>query len=93
MEEYRALRRDVAEPVLDRLRRSPIADDLIRLLGERLFACFEYHGDDLAADLAAMAENPATQTWWRLTAPCRRPVGEAGPGEWWADMEQVFLLE
>ncbi|MDW6057236.1 L-rhamnose mutarotase [Streptomyces sp. FXJ1.4098] len=68
VEEYRALHRDVPEPVLDRLRRSHIANYSIRLLGDRLFACFEYHGDDLAADLAAMAENPATQAWWRLTA-------------------------
>ncbi|KAK1177014.1 L-rhamnose mutarotase [Streptomyces sp. NBS 14/10] len=68
VEDYRALHRDVPEPVLDRLRRSPIADYSIHLLGDRLFACFEYHGDDLAA----MAENPATQAWWRLTAPCRR---------------------
>ncbi|MEU3478403.1 L-rhamnose mutarotase [Streptomyces sp. NPDC033754] len=92
-DEYRELHRAVPEPVIDRLRRSHIANYSIHLLGDRLFSYFEYHGDDLDADLALMAEDPATQDWWRLTAPCQRPVEEAAPGEWWASAEQVFLME
>ena len=92
-DEYRELHRSVPEPVLDQLRRCHIANYSIHLLGDRLFSYFEYHGDDLAADLALMAEDPATQEWWRLTAPCQEPVEEAAPGEWWASMEQVFLME
>ncbi|MFF3176584.1 L-rhamnose mutarotase [Streptomyces sp. NPDC057900] len=91
--EYRELHRAVPEPVLDRLRRSHIANYSIHLLGDRLFSYFEYHGDDLAADLALMADDPATQEWWRLTAPCQRPVAEAGPGARWVSAEQVFLME
>ncbi|MFJ4521817.1 L-rhamnose mutarotase [Streptomyces sp. NPDC088810] len=93
VDEYRELHRRVPGPVLDRLRRSHIANYSIHILGDRLFAYFEYHGDDLASDLAAIAEDPATQRWWRLTAPCQRPVAEARPGGWWADLEQVFLME
>ncbi|WP_406416841.1 L-rhamnose mutarotase [Streptomyces sp. NBC_00873] len=92
-DEYRDLHRNVPEPVLERLRRCHIANYSIHLLGDRLFAYFEYHGDDLPADLARMAADPATQAWWRLTEPCQQPVDEAGPGEWWASMEQVFLME
>ncbi|MDH6219787.1 L-rhamnose mutarotase [Streptomyces pseudovenezuelae] len=92
-DEYRELHRSVPEPVLDRLRRCHIANYSIHLLGDQLFSYFEYHGDDLAADLALMAEDPATQEWWQLTAPCQEPVKEATPGEWWASMEQVFLME
>ncbi|WP_406447844.1 L-rhamnose mutarotase [Streptomyces sp. NBC_00876] len=91
--EYRELHRAVPEPVLDRLRRSHIANYSIHLLGDRLFSYFEYHGDDLDADLALMADDPATQEWWRLTAPCQSPVAEAAPGTWWASAEQVFLME
>ncbi|WP_405904422.1 L-rhamnose mutarotase [Streptomyces sp. NBC_00656] len=58
-----------------------------------LFAHFEYAGDDLAADLALMAADEPTQAWWRLTDPCQEPVAEAGTGERWASMEQVFLME
>ncbi|MET9677797.1 L-rhamnose mutarotase [Streptomyces sp. NPDC006482] len=92
-EDYRRLHREVPEAVLDRLRQCHIANYSIHLLGDRLFGYFEYHGEDLAADLAAMAADPATHDWWRLTSPCQRPVDEAAPGEWWAAMEQVFLME
>ena len=89
----RELHRAVPEPVLDRLRACRIANYSIHLLGDRLFAYFEYHGDDLDADLARMAADEATQEWWRRTAPCQTPVPEAAPGEWWATAEQVFLME
>ncbi|MFF2409601.1 L-rhamnose mutarotase [Streptomyces sp. NPDC058092] len=93
IDEYRHLHLDVPEPVLRQLRRCHIANYSIHLLGDRLFAYFEYHGDDLTADLAVMTADPATQAWWRLTEPCQQPVEEAAPGEWWASMEQVFLME
>jgi len=93
VDEYRALHRAVPEPVLERLRHCHIANYSIHLLGDRLFGYFEYHGEDLAADLARMADDPATQEWWELTAPCQQPVDEAAPGEWWASMEQVFFME
>ncbi|GLY70847.1 L-rhamnose mutarotase [Amycolatopsis taiwanensis] len=91
--EYVELHRAVPEPVLDRLRRSNIANYSIHLLGNELFSYFEYHGEDLDADLAAIAADEATQAWWRLTDPCQEPVPEARPGEWWASMDQVFLME
>ncbi|MEU0834121.1 L-rhamnose mutarotase [Streptomyces sp. NPDC005969] len=93
VDEYCELHREVPEAVLDRLRRCHITNYSIHLLGDRLFSYFEYHGDDLAADLALMAADRATQNWWQLTAPCQQPVDEAAPGEWWASMEQVFLME
>ena len=92
-DEYRELHRNVPGPVLDRLRRCHIANYSIHLLGDRLFSYFKYHGDDLAADLGLMADDPATQEWWLLTGPCQQPVDDAAPGEWWASMEQVFLME
>jgi L-rhamnose mutarotase len=91
--EYRELHLGVPEPVLRQLRRAHIANYSIHLLGDRLFSYFEYHGDDLEADLAAIGEDEATQQWWRLTDPCQEPVPDARPGEWWASMEQVFLME
>ncbi|MFW6694002.1 L-rhamnose mutarotase [Streptomyces sp. MAR4 CNX-425] len=91
--EYRELHRNVPAPVLDTLRRCRIANYSIHLLGDRLFGYFEYHGDDLAADLARVAADEATREWWARTDPCQEPVEEAAPGEWWAPMEQVFLME
>ncbi|MFI1301864.1 L-rhamnose mutarotase [Streptomyces sioyaensis] len=93
LDEYRALHRDVPQAVVDRLRECHVANYSIHLLGDRLFSYFEYHGDDLAADMALMASDEATQAWWNLTGPCQQPVPEAAAGEWWAAMEQVFLME
>jgi L-rhamnose mutarotase len=91
--EYRELHLAVPEPVLARLRASHVANYSIHLLGDRLFSYFEYHGQDLAADLAAMAQDKATQQWWELTDPCQERVPEAGPDDWWTPLEQVFLME
>jgi L-rhamnose mutarotase len=91
--EYRELHRAVPPAVLERLRSSRIADYSIHLLGETLFSYFEYHGEDLAADLAAIAEDEASREWWRLTDPCQEPVPEAEPGAWWTSMEEVFFME
>ncbi|WP_097911792.1 L-rhamnose mutarotase [Streptomyces sp. b84] len=90
---YLQLHREVPEAVLGRLRRCNIANYSIHLLGDRLFAYLEYHGEDLDGDLALVASDPATQEWWLRTDPCQEPVAEAAPGEWWASMEQVFLME
>ncbi|WP_345649564.1 L-rhamnose mutarotase [Streptomyces tremellae] len=92
-DEYVELHRAVPEPVLARLRASHVANYSIHLLRDRLFSYFEYHGDDLGADLRAVAADPATQEWWKLTDPCQERVPEAAPGEWWAAAERVFLME
>ena len=92
-EEYVRVHARVPAPVLDRIRRCHIANYSIHLLGDRLIAYFEYHGDDLAADLAEMAADEATRRWWRVTDPIQVPLPEAGPGGHWAAAEQVFALE
>ncbi|MET9730419.1 L-rhamnose mutarotase [Streptomyces sp. NPDC006458] len=92
-DEYRELHRDVPRPVLDRLRSRHIANYSIHLYGDLLFAYFEYHGDDLVADLARLADDEATQAWWHLTDSCQERVKEAGPEDRWASLEQVFLME
>jgi len=55
-----------------------------------MFAYFEYHGDDYAADMARMAADPVTQEWWAVCMPCQEPLETRKEGEWWADMAEVF---
>ena len=55
-----------------------------------LFAYFEYHGTDFKADMAKMAADPKTQEWWRICEPMQVPLETRKPGEWWAEMENVF---
>jgi len=58
-----------------------------------LFAYFEYVGTDFAADMARMAADAKTQEWWAIMKPMQKPLPTRGPGEWWADMEEVFHLD
>ena len=55
-----------------------------------LFAYFEYHGTDFAADMAKMAADATTQEWWAVCMPCQKPLETRAEGEWWAGMEEVF---
>ena len=55
-----------------------------------LFAYFEYHGTDFAADMARMAEDETTRRWWTITDPMQTPLETASEGEWWASTEMVF---
>jgi L-rhamnose mutarotase len=55
-----------------------------------MFAYWEYHGQDFAADSAAIAADPKTQEWWKLCGPMQAPLPTRAEGEWWAMMEEVF---
>lgn len=58
-----------------------------------LFAYFEYHGTDFAADSAKMAADPKTQEWWAINMPLQVPLGTVNEGDWWATTEEVFHVD
>lgn len=58
-----------------------------------LFSYFEYIGEDWAADAAKMAADPKTQEWWAVTMPMQSPLETRRPGEWWAEMDEVFHVD
>ena len=98
IEEYNRLHADVWPDVLDRIHRSNIRNYSIflrRLPDGRhyLFSYFEYVGSDFAADMAAMAADPRTQEWWKITDPCQEPLPDRAEGEWWAAAEEVFHVD
>jgi len=88
--EYRRLHAAVWPEVLARIERSHIRNYSIFLHAGWLFSYFEYAGSDFAADMAAMAEDPVTQRWWDVCKPMQEPLESRAPGEWWAEMEEVF---
>ena len=55
-----------------------------------MFAYFEYHGQDWAADAAKMAADPKTQEWWAIHMPMQAPLATRKEGDWWAMAEEVF---
>ena len=67
---------------------------ITELDGEKyLFSYFEYVGDDFAADMKAIAEDPLTQKWWKETDPCQIQLPNRKPGANWSEMEMVNLIE
>ena len=98
IEEYNRLHADVWPDVLDQIHRSNIRNYSIFLRklpdGKHyLFSYFEYVGSDFAADMAAMAADPRTQEWWKITDPCQEPLPDRAEGEWWAAAEEVFHVD
>jgi L-rhamnose mutarotase len=55
-----------------------------------LFSYFEYVGGDFKADMDKMAADPKTQEWWAIMKPMQAPLRTRAPGEWWAEMQEVF---
>jgi L-rhamnose mutarotase len=43
--------------------------------------------------MAKMAADPTTQKWWAVMEPMQQPLETRAPGEWWAEMEEVFHLD
>ena len=93
--DYKRLHAAVWPAVLERIAASGIRNYTIFLREPEnlLFASWEYHGDDLDADLAAIAADPETRRWWTFTDPCQRPLASRAPGEHWAAMEEVFHVD
>lgn len=93
--EYRQLHSQVWPAVLAQIRHSNICNYTIYLREPEhlLFSHFEYHGENFAADMAKMAEDPDTQRWWAICSPCQEPLATRNPAEHWAEMIEVFHLE
>ncbi|MEO5687607.1 MAG: L-rhamnose mutarotase [Burkholderiaceae bacterium] len=93
--EYKRLHSAVWPRVLERIRQSNLCNYTIFLREPEnlLFATWEYHGADFAADMAAIAADPETQRWWTLTDPCQQPLASRAAGQHWAAMEAVFHVD
>ena len=91
--EYAEIHANVWPEVLAMIHQCNIRNYSIFHHHNTLFAYFEYHGTDFAADMAKMAADPKTQEWWSVMMPMQRPVANRAPGEWWANMEEVFHLD
>lgn len=92
IDEYKRLHAAVWPDVLAQIANSNIRNYSIFLREPEnlLFGYWEYHGSDIAADLARMAEDPETREWWTHTDPCQSPLSTRADGEQWAMMDEVF---
>lgn len=87
---YERLHAETWPGVLDAIQRANLRNYSIFRHGARLFAYFEYVGDDFEVDMAAISADPVTQQWLRLTNQMQRPLPERRPGEWWMTIPEVF---
>lgn len=93
IEKYKEYHRKVWPEVLQTITECNIRNYSIFLKDDLLFGYMEYHGQDRQADWAKMAADPKTQEWWSIMEPMQQPLSTRKPGEWWADMEEVFHVE
>ena len=91
--EYRALHADAWPDVLAALTRASVRNYSIFIRDGVLFSYLEYTGSDYERDMAEIATDEATRSWWRLTDPCQQPLDTAEDGEWWAPAEEIFHLD
>lgn len=89
-ERYKRHHAAVWPEVLATIRACQIRNYSIYLKDGFLFAYFEYHGQDFAADMRKMAADPKTQDWWAVMKPMQQPLESRAAEEWWASMEEVF---
>jgi L-rhamnose mutarotase len=91
--EYLRLHSAVWPQVEQTLRECNVTNYTIFILEDTLFAYYEYVGTDHAADMARIAQDPASQEWWTHTDPCQTAFGlAAAPGERWRPMDEVWHL-
>ena len=93
IEEYKVYHQAVWPEVLAIITASNIRNYSIFLRDGLLFAYYEHHGTDFAADMAKMAAEPKMQEWWSIMMPMQQPIDTAAPGDWWTLMEEVFHVD
>lgn len=91
--EYIKLHSSVWPAVLRKITECNISNYSIFCKDNMLFAYFEYHGYDFHGDMEKMAADDVTQKWWAVVKPLMDPLDSRKPGEFWADMEEIFHLE
>ena len=91
-EEYLRLHAVVWPGVEAALHAANIRNYSIFLRDSTLFGYFEYQGEDLERDLAAISADPDTQRWWKLTDPCQEPDQDRGTGGHWSDLAEIWHL-
>jgi len=92
-QKYKELHAAVWPEVIEQIRLSNIRNYSIYHKDGFLFSYFEYTGTDFEADMAEMAKDPVTQEWWKVCGPLQQPLETRKPGEWWAEMEELFHFE
>jgi L-rhamnose mutarotase len=90
--EYKRIHAAVWPEILQAIREANIRNYSIFLQEPEnvLFAYWEYHGTDFAADMEKIRKAPRMQEWWNITDPMQEPFETRAKGDWWKRIECVF---
>ncbi len=92
VEEYRRYHARIWPEIAEAIEQAGIRNYSIFLLGERLFAYFEYVGpeEEYAARMEVLAQAPRMREWGDIMEPMQMPYPNLEPGSWWSNMQEVF---
>lgn len=93
VEEYKQLHTEVWPSVILKMKECGIRNYSIYYKDGYLFSYFDYVGHNYLNDMAKMAADHDTQRWWKLCGSCQQPLDTRKPGEWWAEMEELFHMD
>lgn len=81
--------------IVEALREAGFTNYSIFRKDDLLFGYYEYTGppSEYEARLEAVAKAPRYQEWWDLMEDMQVPLETRAPGEWWAEMKEVFRLD
>ena len=91
--EYIKHHKKVWPAVLRMIKECNISNYSIFFKDNVLFAYFEYTGNDFEMDMTKMAADDVTKKWWAVVKPLMDPLETIKPGEFWADMDEIFHLD
>ncbi|MCR9246990.1 MAG: L-rhamnose mutarotase [bacterium] len=92
LDEYRRYHVKIWPEIADAIHAAGIRNYSIYHHDGDLFGYYEYVGPpaEYQDRLAALAEAPRMREWWDLMEAMQIPHPQRQPGEWWAQMEEVF---
>ena len=93
LEAYKKWHANPMPGVNEMIKECGISNYTIYNVGDKLFAYFEWEGEDFDADMARMAADPNTQAWWDVVKPLMCPPKGLPAGECWANMEEIYHLD
>ena len=92
-EEYLELHRAVWPGVESKMTECNIRNYSIFILGDTLFAYYEYIGEDHEADQRRIAADPVSQEWWKLTDPCQVAIGgDSDTRSPWQPLDEIWHM-
>jgi L-rhamnose mutarotase len=91
--EYKRLHAAVWPEILRLLTEAGVRNYSIFQKDDLLFGYFEFHGTNLEAAFERMNAQPIVKEWYAVCGPCQMPLATRNPGEWWAEMSEVFHME